>query len=618
MKKNIVKTTGVAFLSGLLAVGTFTSCSEDLLEVPQKGVVAEGDYYITDADAQAALIAAYDHFAQDITGFNDGATYCPFRFVFNLCSDDIYAAGEFFGDNDFAGEMNEFRYDSGSAVITNSYNRMCMAAYYASTVVNYFGGEKANTPVKKQCVAEARVLRAYIQMMLTIGWGNPPMLDHVYKPGEYPTNCADHNAALEWCAQECLDAVKDLPERDGKNDKNGAAVVTQGFAYAVAGKAYLFAGKNADAASALKKVIDSENYDLVPGERYGENFHIEGDLNEEKIFEPNIEACALDTWNGYIQKSTWMEANIWNWRSDHFVLNPSSMYSSIDGWGGLGVPQWIADEFVAHDGADSYRLKATIININDVVFKSKYQPIEVVEGDELQSYGTPAKNEDGTNKTDKSGKQLYTVDLSTVPEDALKTSDDLGIGEKGLYGQSFYLALKPVAKSTDLRSPGDNLRLNNFTIMRYAEVLLMYAEAALANGQTTEALNAVNQIRTRAGIAPLASVTLEDIKAEKKIELWLEGNRWADLVRWKDFDGVKNAGQHVSQLYDKLLRAPKAGENPTWENGSEANSRFYLVDSHVAKDNGANIGFKEGKHELFPFPTNTVSVNPNIKQNPNW
>ena len=108
------------------------------------------------------------------------------------------------------------------------------------------------------------------------------------------------------------------------------------FANAVAGKCYLFAGDYAKAKTALKAVIDSKKYELVPGERYWENFHAEGDANEEKIFEGNIELNANVGWGDLMNRTTWMESQIWNWRSDHFVANPSSSYSSIDGWGGLG------------------------------------------------------------------------------------------------------------------------------------------------------------------------------------------------------------------------------------------------------------------------------------------
>ena len=587
MNKNIIKATGFAF-AGLLAVGTFTSCSEDLLDIEKKGATPLEKFYKTDADAQSAMVATYDMFTQHIAGFNDGFTYCPFRFVFNLCGDDLYAAGEFFGDNDFAAELNEFRYDANSAVVKNSYYHLAYAAYYANLVINYFGGDKADTQIKKQAVAEARVLRAYIQMMLTIGWYNPPFLDHLIQGSELPYNCDQdpnkpmtHEQVLDWCAQECLEAAADLPERQSPTDKDGAVVVTKGFAYAVAGKAYLFEGesKYADAAAALEKVINSGKYKLVPGSEYANLFHIEGDCNEEKIFEANIEACGVDQWGGYIQKTTWMEANIWNWRSDHFVSNPSASYSSIDGWGGCGVPKWVADEFIQHDGTDSYRIKGTIINIDDVVYNSVYN--------------TAADN---------------------LSYEEKKTSAEVGLKANGLYGQSFYLPLKPVARRNDLRFPGDNMRLNNFTIMRYAEVLLMYAEASLKSNPAA-ALNAVNQIRTRAGIAPLTSVTLADIKAEKKIELWLEGNRWADLVRWGDTEGVKKAGQNVTQLYDKVSRAPQAGdENVVWENGDASNSRFYLVSTHEAINKKNTVGFKAGKHEYFPFPADDLSQNPNLKQ----
>ena len=62
----------------------------------------------------------------------------------------------------------------------------------------------------------------------------------------------------------------------------------------------------------------------------------------------------------------------------------------------------------------------------------------------------------------------------------------------------------------------------------------------------------------------------------------------------------------------------KADENIRWQYGSEENSRFYIVDTHTAKDFGAEVGFKDGKHELFPFPYTVTSINPNITQNPGW
>lgn len=575
-------------ISILLSVAAvFSACNPDLLEIPQKGVVSTETFYQTEEDAEAAMVAAYQGFLWNICTKEGGSIYAPMRACFNLCGDDIYAAGEFFGDNDFMGAMNEFRYDNSSEVIRNAYSNIYYAMYYSNLVIHYFenglpNGEK--TAVTKRVVAEARVLRAYMHMMLAIGWGQPPHIQGILSAADNPVNYQGTQAELlQWCAAECETALADLDERKSPTDKDGAVKVTKGFANAVAGKCYLFAGDYPKAKAALKAVIDSKKYELVPGERYWENFHIEGDANEEKIFEANIELNAnVSVYWDILNRSTWMEANIWNWRSDHFVANPSSSYSGIDGWGGLGIPQWVADEFIDNDGPDSYRVKATMIPIEDVVYNTVYG--------------------------------IEDVDKLTLEEK--KASNKLGIDMRGLYGQSFYLPLKPVTRIADCDSKGSNCRVNNYVIMRYAEVLLMYAEACLQTGDAASAKTVINQIQERAGSKTVsASVDMDVLKREKKIELWLEGTRWADMVRWGDFDGAKNAGQKVTVLYDKLSREPKADdEEVKWHK----DGRFYTVVTHAAKDRGDKIGFVAGKHERFPYPYSVTSKNPNIVQNPGW
>ena len=202
-----------------------------------------------------------------------------------------------------------------------------------------------------------------------------------------------------------------------------------------------------------------------------------------------------------------------------------------------------------------------------------------------------------------------------------KASKALGIADvkDGLYGQSFWLPFKQLLRATDAGAYGTNVRLNNNVVMRYAEVLLLYAEACLQSGDTAEGAKYVNMIRERAGLAPLASVTMDDLKKEKSYELWLEGSRWLDLLRWGDTDRVKQAGQAVPKLFDKLYRTPQATDvNVKWENGTEANSRFYTVDTHEAIDAKWSVGFQAGKHEFFPFPTTVMEKNPNLVQNPGW
>jgi hypothetical protein len=189
----------------------------------------------------------------------------------------------------------------------------------------------------------------------------------------------------------------------------------------------------------------------------------------------------------------------------------------------------------------------------------------------------------------------------------------------GLYGESFWLPFKQMIRSTDGYDKGKKYRINNHILMRYAEVLLLYAEACLQTGDAAQAKWAVNLIQQRAGSKTISeTVDMAVLKREKSYEMWNESVRWLDLVRWGDTDKVKQAGQVVPKLYDKLFREPKAGETVIWAHGSEANSRFYIVNSHEALDANWDCGFKAGKHEFFPYPTSVMEKNSNLVQNPGW
>lgn len=129
----------------------------------------------------------------------------------------------------------------------------------------------------------------------------------------------------------------------------------------------------------------------------------------------------------------------------------------------------------------------------------------------------------------------------------------------------------------------------NNKVIRYADVLLMYAEACCENGNLPAAKAALEEVRARArGNAavlpafPYGSYadTKDDlrkaIRHERRVELAMEGHRWFDLCRW----GVAGS----------VMDAYKAGETPE-------------VQSHMA-------AFIVGKHELFPIPSKEIDLNP--------
>ena len=597
MKKILFST-----ILALAATGTMTlttSC-EDQLDIEQKGVIPTENFYKTDADAEAALVAAYEGFMCNVMGRNhDGGgpgIYTHLKLILNECGDDVLAAGANSGDNTFGIMLNQFYYDAEAEVPKFMYTGLYHSVYDCNLVLDHFAN--ATTAVQKRCAAEARVLRAYDYFLLANLWGTPPLVTHVLDASAQPFNCdkdpehpMDHQQLIEWIAQECENAANDLDERKSKDDKDGAVKVTKGFAWALAGKAYLFAKQYDKAKIALKKVIDSEKYDLVPGEKYADNFHIEGDANEEKVFEINFEYnTGKSNWAGMIQRSSWMETNYWDWRADHFVVSPNKVYcGGVDGWGGLGVPQWFGDEFYANDG-DSYRLKATLKHIDDAVYHMSY------------------------------GKD----EIDNMTDEQKKTSDKIGINDpvQGLYGNSTWLAFKQIMRASDTEGKkyGDNIRLNNYLVMRYAEVLLNYAEACIQTGDLDEAKKYINKIQERAGSKTVSeTVDMDVLMKEKSYELWLEGCRWFDIMRWKDTKAIERltkAGTVVPHLFDKVFRAPKADDqNVTWEHGTEANSRFYTTNT---PETNFKVGFKEGKHEFFPYPQTVKDKNPNLEQNPGW
>ena len=603
MKKIIIP------MLALTAGVAFTSC-EDQLDIPQKGSITTENFYQSDADCLKALASAYEGFALYTESRGNGEVgapgiYTPAKVLANHPGDDVNYGGGNYGDHEFGGSVDEFRYKHTPEAIDWHYKFLYLSIYKDNLVIDYF--KDGTSAFQKQAVAEAKVLRAYNHFLLACYWGQPPLVDHLLAPDVIPTNSEmTQKEYFVWVAKQCEEALPDLIERSSTADKEGSWRVTKGFANALAGKAYMFAEDFESAKTALKRVVDSDKYALVSGDEFANLFHVEGDGCPEKVFEVNFKYNpAADWWAGVGIHSTWMEANCFNWRAGNFKVNPVNKYCGIDGWGSIGIPEWYGVAFHENDG-DSKRFKATLMHIDDAVYQTSG-----IEG-------------------------MYYADekLQNMPLEEKKKSTEIGINDvnNGLYGQSFYLPFKHILRASDCNDGGmhgDNGRLNNVIVMRYAEVLLNYAECCLRTGDNATAKNIVNEIQKRAGSKTVSdNVDLTVLKKEKSFELWFEGCRFQDILRWSKLDNsaydqeciehLKKQGTAVPHLFDKLFRAPKADdENIVWEHGDEANSRFYIVHTHEAKDAGFEVGFTE-KCRLFPYPTTVLEQNPNLKQNPGW
>ena len=137
-----------------------------------------------------------------------------------------------------------------------------------------------------------------------------------------------------------------------------------------------------------------------------------------------------------------------------------------------------------------------------------------------------------------------------------------------------------------------------FIVFRYGEVLLNFAEAAMELGRNTEALEAVNQIRSRAGIATRNSINLEQVRHERKVELAFENHRLWDMRRWRVATEVLNNYQ-AHALYPWLV----------WEEGKDVSEMSYIFEKVNAPKNPRT--FPE-KLYYEPLPQG----NPTYIQNP--
>lgn len=130
---------------------------------------------------------------------------------------------------------------------------------------------------------------------------------------------------------------------------------------------------------------------------------------------------------------------------------------------------------------------------------------------------------------------------------------------------------------------------SNLTIIRYADVLLMYAEALNETDKTAQAIAEVNKVRARGKAAPLEDMSKDELRDqirhhERPVELAMEyGIRWFDLYRWQRGAVAKESIKATLELHDK----------PSAQNFQE-------------------------KHVIYPIPLQDMNINQNLVQNPGW
>ena len=538
----------ILFATTLLLSISFTACTNKL-DNPQKGVIDLDTYYANaGAEECEQLIAAAYNRLFEILNVGSGNTL-------DIMGGDMTNGGGSWSDNANAyrdGQeliltLGSWPFSSerrGAQMFETFYNLI----YRCNLIVDKVPDQAGEVTRIK---AEAKVMRALGLWEAMKWYGTPPFADHIYDDNDMYAPNGDPVEMIKWITDNLEEASKNLPALPGKGQQAQiGGRFTAEAATAYLGKVCVWYGtKYKDNSylqkgqAALKSVINSGKYDLIPVE---DLFYQRADFCEEYVFERNAAEVSVNQLMQNDNRHTWRGLRFDRIQVPSGVINYS--------WGYCLPSKDFVEFMIAHDGGeDNPRLRSKIISYDR---------------------------------------------LLTLPYDEGKTPGVFeGNSLVDCVGWFNYLGF--MWQSEEYANTGsDHMSRANDPKLRFADVLLLYAEACVAtNTEMTEGLAALNRVRVRAGLEPLASMTYQDVKDERRAEMWGERDRYFDLVRWGDVATVlKDAGKVRYEFY-----------------GYKPGTKEY----DIRELPGLGHGWDD-KFLLFPFPDLQLKANPNLKQNPGW
>ncbi|MDQ3015109.1 MAG: RagB/SusD family nutrient uptake outer membrane protein [Bacteroidota bacterium] len=479
------------------------SCEKDFLDKAPIVGTTEENFYRTEADAIAAVNAAYASLQFQISPAGH------FRWFWgDIMSDDSEKGGS--GDNDVNDllQLETFKGLSNTDLLESEWGADYEGIYRANVVLEKVPAIEMDEDLKARILGEAKYIRAWNFYNLVTMFGGVPLADHVLAPSEYKMPRATADEVWNLIESDLQQAAADLWKRS-EYPSSDLGRITVGAAQALLVKTYLWRQKWAEAKSTAAAIIQSGEYQLVAD--YADIFPLYGENNEESIFEIQYMNASGGNWG----KNNANEGSFTN-----VFTRARGQFAGY----GFNIPtQDFVDEFFA-EGFEDPRLKSTVFR----------------EGEEMGDRGT------------------FTIDATG--------------GVPYLYYPKKYF--NPKTEDAPFGDPNPNGGSND-RVIRYADVLLMHAEAAFHTGDENAARTSLNEVRNRVQIPEITAsgnTLLDAIIRERRIELGLEAHRFFDLVR---------TGRAAEEL--------------------------------------GPLGFMTGVHELFPIPVSQIqATNGALVQNPGY
>jgi len=420
--------------------------------------------------------------------------------------------------------------------------------------------------------AQARFLRAYFYTYLISLYGDVPWVDHILELSNSHIARSPKAEVLAHIYEDLDFAAEHLPVTRPAAE-NGKA--TKGAALTLKARAALWSNDYETAATAAKMVMDLGIYELYPS--YKDLFQYKGADSKEAILSQHYH---IDVFATAIPR---------------YLTNRESAGYSV-----LVPTQTLVDMYACTDGkpideSDSYNPLKPFENRDPRLDQSIVIPGEWINGLWFQTHPDSTK----TYKRTANG-------VSRVNNVEVTNAYATFTG----YLWNKYLDEQDVpANNTQSTLP--------VMMMRYAEVLLTYAEAKIERNEIDQTVvDAINQVRQRQSVAmPAVSLGSQEemrkaVRYERTIELALEGFRLFDIRRWKIAEHVMPGNvlgrRQKAHWFDPVTPDIDAYGHPVYPNETDL---FQIISVNQ---------FNKDKNYLWPIPQREINVIPELKQNPGY
>ncbi|WP_226064532.1 RagB/SusD family nutrient uptake outer membrane protein [Kaistella polysaccharea] len=481
-------------VAAFLTVSLISCRDDDYLVQKSPDQLTSSNFWRNAADAQSGLVAAYSEL-ESRSNFWDG--WQEGRPVIEYFRSDYALPGP--DASNYAHWMSifNFNYTNGHTFVDVLWTTNYKGLNFANQVIAKVGemtSDQISDAEKKQIIAEATFLRAYYHFKLLTLYEKIIIRDELITNETLDKGLSSRPDAWSIIISDFKHAAENL-KTVSETDPGRA---TKGAALAYLGKAFMYKAGDATSAEssdfnnakmAFSSIVDGSagNYALEPN--FSSLFNGENENNKESIFELQFKTSDATSWNATI-----LHAFVGDW--------------SIGGWGGIAASPGVVNEMkgegmIASNGLYDNRL-----------------------------YGSLYFRDPFYNNTSTKEMQGSTWDV-LMNETYGNTNENAAYFRKWLpnyVSNNSYVGV-------------------NVVLMRYADVLLMYAEALNETGATAQAIPYINQVRKIHGFMPAIKVTSQaDVKKqiihERTMELTLESVRFFDLRRWGMLDqAMKAAGR---------------------------------------------------------------------------